>query len=918
MAVTRVLAVLGEVLGEDQKNSFVKDLNDSLSTCPREVVQSLAALVKDLPGESESRSSEDGLVISRSNDRLEFVVASRPSVVGLNSAIANLLKAPDNPDVTVHAVLVYAGLFSEASAHWLLPNYVFSPTSLTDLIEQLIASGPKPVDAENQPAWKPIRLHIGCAWASGGEWKSLVGHRFGPLNGRSVYITANRCHSAGKPKPSAAGDTSGSPISEALDLTEFLSSLIQEIPAPYCDSLAQPLHARDWNDPTLKVGRPCLYVFPEGSGQASILALPGYNILINAGCSHRPNFWPVANYLDRLDAVILTHWGIDNLLGVSAVLPVAFAPAPPEVGVQDPVLCLLTAPPNPTGPTKLPNPNPAISPLCLSIPRQITDLMTRLKQAGTNIIAQPLSRNAKTITAPKMVQLYQKVGQGSLELHTLTPGDDDSAEVRKLTEDWAKGSPGVMATSVPLTKAPPANKFTVPLLSHTSVSALIIWRPAKDTEAILRILVVASNTHQTRVLVALETLVSAQLCLRHAKAVPSELERKRVTNAAPRRSAFPTTQHKPAPAGNSTMKPPVAQAAPKKEPAGHAAPTKNGVKERPSVHKVPVQTKKREINSAKITAPAELALTTPDQTKQIPDSTASAEGSLGAQPTPSSPDHSVPLNGFHNETPVDDAENVLSGSEPNQENNLKHLAHPADEQPATPDLLSDDFGKMTANGNVAADHEYIKLGQPNQEPDMLIDLANPEGLPPPPHPAGTKRTGADARASQFGRSPRQGSTAETNPTYPPGYTEASAHASGTGGTKLPPYDKVKPVYVDVAFIPGGGNPHLVDAEWFKRVRARFYVATDPKPSVALMEALTVGKESWTGDDAQLSASLILAHDSEEIMTWIYRNSGRLADCHLDVAAVASRSSIQLMSEQASANGNSSAQPVSCPGYRIDF
>lgn len=64
--------------------------------------------------------------------------------------------------------------------------------------------------------------------------------------------------------------------------------------------------------------------------------------------------------------------------------------------------------------------------------------------------------------------------------------------------------------------------------------------------------------------------------------------------------------------------------------------------------------------------------------------------------------------------------------------------------------------------------------------------------------------------------------------------------------KQPPYDKVKPVYVDLTFLPGGGNTHFVDAEWFQRVRSRYYVVTDPKHTPVLMEAITVGKESWTG------------------------------------------------------------------------
>ncbi|VDQ13402.1 unnamed protein product [Trichobilharzia regenti] len=68
----------------------------------------------------------------------------------------------------------------------------------------------------------------------------------------------------------------------------------------------------------------------------------------------------------------------------------------------------------------------------------------------------------------------------------------------------------------------------------------------------------------------------------------------------------------------------------------------------------------------------------------------------------------------------------------------------------------------------------------------------------------------------------------------------------SGKAPVPPYDKVKPIYVDVAFLPGGGNSNYVDAEWFKRVRARYYVATDVRPTCSLLESLVVGKESWSG------------------------------------------------------------------------
>lgn len=69
----------------------------------------------------------------------------------------------------------------------------------------------------------------------------------------------------------------------------------------------------------------------------------------------------------------------------------------------------------------------------------------------------------------------------------------------------------------------------------------------------------------------------------------------------------------------------------------------------------------------------------------------------------------------------------------------------------------------------------------------------------------------------------------------------------TGGPGKAPYDKLRTSYVDVAFLPGsGGDVSLLDAEFFKHVRARYYVATTAAPTSDLLKSLVVGKEAWTG------------------------------------------------------------------------
>ncbi|THD27495.1 putative microtubule-associated protein [Fasciola hepatica] len=280
---------------------------------------------------------------------------------------------------------------------------------------------------------------------------------------------------------------------------------------------------------------------------------------------------------------------------------------------------------------------------------------------------------------------------------------------------------------------------------------------------------------------------------------------------------------------------------------------------------------------------------------------------------PSSPDvelmdmhhvngHERELNGTgaHADADADDAENDPTGTTHRVTKNSSLVTN----------VLSDELMQLDMNAErISHELDPFDMSHPVRDAhtdeltDPIIAWGEPQGLPVPPPAASRRQTSLSVPAN-----------AKTVPIQQAGYTDASSHAVGPGSTKLPPYDKIKPVYVDVAFLPGGGNPHLVDAEWFKRVRARYYVATDPLPGAALMEALTVGKESWTGDDAQLSASLIIAYDTEELMIWLGRNAGRLAACHLELTAVASRSSIQLLDEQQTA----SAKALTCAGYRIDF
>jgi microtubule-associated protein 1 len=52
------------------------------------------------------------------------------------------------------------------------------------------------------------------------------------------------------------------------------------------------------------------------------------------------------------------------------------------------------------------------------------------------------------------------------------------------------------------------------------------------------------------------------------------------------------------------------------------------------------------------------------------------------------------------------------------------------------------------------------------------------------------------------------------------------------------------VYVDAAYIPYHGNDKYVDQEFFRRIRARYYILNAVEIHRRTLEALIDGKQQW--------------------------------------------------------------------------
>ena len=134
-------------------------------------------------------------------------------------------------------------------------------------------------------------------------------------------------------------------------------------------------------------------------------------------------------------------------------------------------------------------------------------------------------------------------------------------------------------------------------------------------------------------------------------------------------------------------------------------------------------------------------------------------------------------------------------------------------------------------------------------------------------------------------------------------TSATTTAKGRGSAASSA--PVVPFYVDLTYIPSHGDDQYSTVDFFKRVRARYYVLSALNPSLSVLNALLEGRESWNDKDVEVT--LIPTYDTITLRRWMSDNRDKLAELKLQVAPSASRCSIQLQDHE-----------TSCAAYRLEF
>uniref|UniRef100_A0A0L8I7H0 Microtubule-associated protein futsch n=1 Tax=Octopus bimaculoides TaxID=37653 RepID=A0A0L8I7H0_OCTBM len=447
-----LLLIIGEPVTEDHKHLIPEELAKGFRTWD---VEAAGVDINEEVSQIANKGAlgEEGpygeRVLRYSSVTLSVEALIAPQSTTVKRSLKNFLGAP----VKYHH-LIYAGHVLHGSGEWILQDAPFSFGNFAATLKD-----PDVENALKQQEEGILNIHCFAT----GEWNNA---NLSKIGSKVLQINLNP-------------EDKLSDLTGVLQFSTYLCNYVK------CRSLKEMLRSSDVVG-NIRFSKPTLYVFPGCQGDSALFGISGFNLLVNGGYNKKACFWDFTRHLDRIDALLLTHLGIDNLFGINSVLHrKSIENVHPEIGHV-----YFNAPKgnrNSQDESELDG-KPSADSLLINLSNEgdkITDYVRQLRQ-----VVNSCSRPA---TSPQIdpVNLYHKVGHGSLDMYILNPVQD-SKELKEFYQQWSKQSIQV-------------NGSQCPLPNMLSICALLIWRPADPLEKITRIFF-PGNAPQHKIIEGLEKM----------------------------------------------------------------------------------------------------------------------------------------------------------------------------------------------------------------------------------------------------------------------------------------------------------------------------------------------------------------------------------------------------------------------------